>query len=603
VAQDWNSTDLPWQDTDLPWKNTGQPWNDTDLPWKGDSGGTAAPVISQITSGSPTPTRTQIAWETDIAADSVVEYGTTVAYGSSVSDLADVTSHALIVSDLTPATTYHYRVKSGSTTSADGEFTTAATSWDAAAIYAADSVNYAWLFGATTYGVEATWLTAAGGVTGSGDYTAGPSLGANLTTNGTFDADASWTKGSGWTIAAGVAHKGTAAAAGVSQAIAIGTRVVQFSYDVVAQNAGNIFAQLTGSLTVNGANRTAIGSYSEYLSGNNITTVSVRGDGTATNADIDNVTVKVALPTSNFGATGWTIIVSGIAASSHASEEVLAILSDGTVNNFGRIVRDTSGNIRAQVTSFGVSVVDIDFGNVPDSDPYAVAYAAAANNSAGSLNGAAVVAGTTDNTLSPLPPVSQFVHKTGLKVQMTASRMSNANLAIAAENAGLSFRIAGDSIAASAGATGSNYWYKNLAQSYAPDRAYDTLGTAVGGYKSQAIRDALLADTTHDGWTVLLWDGGYSEDGTPQDWIDNISAGLVGRSRFLVICPLQRTDGTNPDVTSVIALIAAEWPSNYLDLNSALSDPSTRGDNLHPNDTGYDIAWPLIKAKLDLLGY
>jgi hypothetical protein len=564
----------------------------------GQAGGVAAPVISQITSGSPTPTRTQIAWETDIAADSIVEYGTTVSYGSSVSDLSEVTSHALVVSDLTPATTYHYRVTSGVTVSADGTFTTAATSWDAAAIYAADSPNYTWLFGATTYGVEATWLTAAGGVTGSGNYTAGPSLGADLVTNGGFAADTDWTKGSGWTIASGVAHKGTAAAAGVSQAIAIGTRVVQFAYDVVAQNAGNIFAQLTGSLTVNGTNRTAIGSYSEYLSGNNITSVAVRGDGTATNADIDNVVVKVALPTSNFGATGWTLIVSGVAASSHASEEVLAILSDGTANNFGRIVRDTSGNIRAQVTSFTSSLVDIDFGNVADSASFAFAYAAAANNSAGSLNGAAVV---TDNTLSPLPPVSQFAHKTGYKVQMTASRMSNANLVIAAANPGASFLVAGDSIGASAGATGGNYWYTNLAADYTPDRAIANI--SVGGYKSQQIEAALLADTTHAGWTVIVWDGGYSEDGTPQDWVDNITAGLVGRTKFLVICPLQRTDGDNQDVTDVIALIAAAWPSNYLDLNGDLDDPLLRTDNLHPNDDGYDVAWPLIKAKLDLLGY
>jgi hypothetical protein len=562
-------------------------------------GGAAAPVISQITSGSPTPTRTQIAWETDIVADSIVEYGTTTGYGSSVSDVSEVTSHALVVSDLTPATTYHYRVKSGSATSADGTFTTAATSWDAAAIYAADLPNYAWLFDATTYGVEATWLTAAGGVTGSGNYTAGPALGADLVTNGGFDSDTSWTKGSGWTIpGTGYAHKGTAAAAGVSQAIAIGTRVLQITFDIVALNAGNIFPQVTGSATVSGTNRTAVGTYSEYLSGNNITSVAVRGDGSATNADIDNVVGKVALPYTGFGATGWTIIVSGIAASSHASEEVLAVLSDGTSNNFGRIIRDTSGNIRAQVTSFTSSLVDIDFGNVADNASFAVAYAAAVNNSAGSLNGAAVI---TDNTLTPLPPVSQFAHATGYKVQMTASRMSNANLVIAAANPGASFLVAGDSIGASAGASGGNYWYTNLAADYTPDRAIANI--SVGGYKSQQIEAALLADTTHAGWTVIVWDGGYSEDGTPQDWVDNITAGLVGRTKFLVICPLQRTDGDNQDVTDVIALIAAAWPSNYLDLNGDLDDPLLRTDNLHPNDDGYDIAWPLIKAKLDLLGY
>src|SRR5205807_259603 len=61
-----------------------------------------------ITSSSAT-----IAWSTDEPADSQVEYGTTTAYGSSTSlDPTRVTSHSQTLSGLSPATTYHYRVKS-----------------------------------------------------------------------------------------------------------------------------------------------------------------------------------------------------------------------------------------------------------------------------------------------------------------------------------------------------------------------------------------------------------------------------------------------------------------------------------------------------------
>jgi hypothetical protein len=46
-------------------------------------------------------------------------------------------------------------------------------------------------------------------------------LGSELVTNGSFSADASWTKGGGWTIAGGVATKVAGGASGVSQTVAI----------------------------------------------------------------------------------------------------------------------------------------------------------------------------------------------------------------------------------------------------------------------------------------------------------------------------------------------------------------------------------------------
>ena len=89
------------------------------------------PVISAIDSGTPTYTGTTITWTTDIAANSLVEYGPTNAYGYSTLTYHDlVTSHSVSVDGLTAGTTYHYRVKSISaasaeTVSADGTFTTA----------------------------------------------------------------------------------------------------------------------------------------------------------------------------------------------------------------------------------------------------------------------------------------------------------------------------------------------------------------------------------------------------------------------------------------------------------------------------------------------
>jgi hypothetical protein len=88
------------------------------------------PVISAVTTSSIKNTAASIAWTTDEAADTLVEYGTSTSYGSTASSSSSLTqSHIQALSNLTANTTYHYRVKSkdsvGNTaTSADFTFTT-----------------------------------------------------------------------------------------------------------------------------------------------------------------------------------------------------------------------------------------------------------------------------------------------------------------------------------------------------------------------------------------------------------------------------------------------------------------------------------------------
>jgi hypothetical protein len=53
-----------------------------------------------------------VTWATDEPASSMVEYGTTSALGTSVGDVALVTSHSVVLTGLSPATTYSYRVSS-----------------------------------------------------------------------------------------------------------------------------------------------------------------------------------------------------------------------------------------------------------------------------------------------------------------------------------------------------------------------------------------------------------------------------------------------------------------------------------------------------------
>ncbi len=73
---------------------------------------TTPPVISAVAAAPITSTSATVNWTTDEAADSQVEYGTTTAYGSSTTlDGNRATTHSQLVSGLTSATPYHYRVR------------------------------------------------------------------------------------------------------------------------------------------------------------------------------------------------------------------------------------------------------------------------------------------------------------------------------------------------------------------------------------------------------------------------------------------------------------------------------------------------------------
>jgi hypothetical protein len=61
-----------------------------------------------------------VTWQTSNSASSRVDYGTTAAYGSSVSDPSNVTNHSLTLNGLSNDTTYHFKATSTDTFSQSG---------------------------------------------------------------------------------------------------------------------------------------------------------------------------------------------------------------------------------------------------------------------------------------------------------------------------------------------------------------------------------------------------------------------------------------------------------------------------------------------------
>lgn len=88
---------------------------------------TTPPVISGV-SAAPMATAATVTWTTDENSDSQAEYGVTSAYGSSAPlDPTPVTAHSRTLSNLNPATLYHYRVSSrdgAGNLAVSGDFTT-----------------------------------------------------------------------------------------------------------------------------------------------------------------------------------------------------------------------------------------------------------------------------------------------------------------------------------------------------------------------------------------------------------------------------------------------------------------------------------------------
>ena len=111
-----------------------------------------------------------------------------------------------------------------------------------------------------------------------------------LVTNGTFDADTNWTKGTGWTIGSGVASVANSGAASYlispTTTAEIG-KAYLVTFTISNYSAGNAIMTFGG---VPGTSRTANGTYAQILTATSTGTLSIYGGTTATYS-VDNVSV------------------------------------------------------------------------------------------------------------------------------------------------------------------------------------------------------------------------------------------------------------------------------------------------------------------------
>ncbi|KQY27174.1 hypothetical protein [Rhizobium sp. Root482] len=135
-------------------------------------------------------------------------------------------------------------------------------------------------------------LPVASSIAATYGYTDGDASRANLVTNGTFGSDTAWTKGAGWTIAAGVAHKASGSATTLEQAIATLTEnpagVFRGYFEVSNIAGGSTRMALEGGTQSSGVLRTVNGAFLETLANNGNTKITIRSTAPLV-CDIDNV--------------------------------------------------------------------------------------------------------------------------------------------------------------------------------------------------------------------------------------------------------------------------------------------------------------------------
>lgn len=149
-------------------------------------------------------------------------------------------------------------------------------------------------------------------LTGTGDfYAAYLTSVAELATNGAFSADASWTKGTGWAIAAGVATLTAGNATAISQAIATleTGRTYRVVYTVSGRGAGTITASVGGTA---GTARSTNATFTETIICGATTTLAFTGDASFDGSiDDASVTPVAAVPGDNSTGTAAELIKTG----------------------------------------------------------------------------------------------------------------------------------------------------------------------------------------------------------------------------------------------------------------------------------------------------
>lgn len=190
-------------------------------------------------------------------------------------------------------------------------------------------------------------------------------LGADLVTNGGFAADTDWTKGTGWTIATGVANSDATQSADsdLTQALSlVNTNTYEVEFKVTNYVAGNV-TPVAGD--TEGTDRAANGTFTENIVAGAGGDIDIRGD-LDFDGDIDDVTVRLANVSWDLNSNQVTeltldgnMVLDNPTNQQAGTTYILRLIQDGVGSRtitFGSAYRFSGGT--APTLSTGVNSVD-----------------------------------------------------------------------------------------------------------------------------------------------------------------------------------------------------------------------------------------------------
>ena len=115
-------------------------------------------------------------------------------------------------------------------------------------------------------------------------------LGDELVTNGDFATDSNWSKGTGWTIANGVASQSGGNATLQQSGILTANKIYKLVFEITEITSGSVRCYFGGNYSTY---RSSTGTYTEYITNGSTSTFFIQGNASFTGS-IDNVSVKEA---------------------------------------------------------------------------------------------------------------------------------------------------------------------------------------------------------------------------------------------------------------------------------------------------------------------
>jgi hypothetical protein len=245
-----------------------------------------------------------------------------------------------------------------------------------------------------TAGATATRIAQTASIAGAKmpDYQTPTYIGSELVTNGTFDADTGWTKGTGWTISGGVATHTPSAGANLTQSVFTAGKV----YEVSWEQTGDFVAVYVDGLSVLLSNQNNDRAYSfifTSVAGGNLTLRAASGSVTVDNIsvrEINPLAVSIAVKgDSNFSGDAITSVYDWLADTDNFVTGFSA--PDGTV----KFRQQTAGVNDIVASAAGVFATGVN-------TPFNIAGRYGSTFINGAVDGVALTANTTPTSLADL---------------------------------------------------------------------------------------------------------------------------------------------------------------------------------------------------------